>query len=133
MSLHELETWMWAESCEILDKAARLHRQFFKPVVMNAKKPTWEPPVDIYETGYEFKILIALPGIAPEQLTVNMESGHIVIDGHRHISADEESHIHRMEIPYGQFERRIELPAGRFEIGAREFANGCLLISLRKI
>jgi HSP20 family molecular chaperone IbpA len=133
MPLRELETWMWAEACEILDRADRLHRQFFRPVVMNVKRPTWEPPVDIYETRHEFKIMIALPGVAPEHLSVILEGDYLIITGQRHLPDSAQAHIRRLEIPYGRFERRIDLPAGRFEIGTREFVNGCLLISLRKI
>jgi len=133
MPLRNLETWMWAEACEILDRADRLHRQFFRPAVMNAKQPTWEPPVDVYETNYEFKIIIALPGVAPEHLNVILEGNHLIIEGQRHLPNSAEALIRRMEIPYGRFERRIELPAGRFEIDTRELMNGCLIISLRKI
>lgn len=132
MPLRALETWMWAEACEILDRADRLHRQFFRPSVMNARRPTWEPPIDIYETDYEFTIMIALPGVAPEHLSVMLENDHLIIDGQRHLPDGAQSHIRRLEIPYGRFERRIELPAGRFEIGTSELVNGCLLISLRK-
>ena len=133
MPLRDLETWMWAEACEILDRADRLHRQFFRPAVLNVNRPTWEPPIDIYETRYEFKIMIALPGVAPEHLSISLNGNNLIIGGQRHLPAGEESHIRRLEIPYGRFERRIELPPGRFEIGTREFMNGCLLISLRKI
>ncbi|MGR9014298.1 MAG: Hsp20/alpha crystallin family protein [Gammaproteobacteria bacterium] len=133
MPLRELETWMWAEACEILDRADRMHRQLFRPVVMNVKRPTWEPPVDVYETRYDFKIMIALPGVAPEHLSVILEGDYLMIAGQRHLPDSAQAHIHRLEIPYGRFERRIELPEGRFEIGSREFLNGCLLISLRKI
>jgi Hsp20/alpha crystallin family. len=100
---------------------------------MNAKRPTWEPPIDVYETGYEFKIMIALPGVAPEHLKVVLEDDHLIINGQRHLPNSAEATIRRLEIPYGRFERRIELPAGRFEIGTNELVNGCLLISLRKI
>ncbi len=133
MPIRNLETWMWAEACEIVDRADRLHRQFFRPAVINVRQPTWEPPVDIYETSYEFKIMIALPGVAPEHLSVILEDYHLIVSGQRHLPVSSESHIRRLEIPYGRFERHIELPAGRFEIGNREFVNGCLLISLRKI
>ena len=133
MPLRNLETWMWTEACEILDRADRLHRQFFRPAVLNAKRPTWEPPIDVYETSYEFKIMIALPGVTPEHLSVMLEGDHLIIDGQRHLPNSAQAHIRRLEIPYGRFERRIELPAGRFEIGTSELMNGCLLISLRKI
>lgn len=133
MPLRELETWMWQEACEILDRADRLHRQFFRPVIMNVNRPTWEPPVDVYETHYEFKIMIALPGVAPEHLSVILEGDYLIIAGQRYLPDSAQAYIRRLEIPYGRFERRIELPSGRFEIGTREFVNGCLLVSLRKI
>jgi Molecular chaperone (small heat shock protein) len=132
MPLRDLETWMWAEACEILDRADRLHRQFFRPTVMNANRPVWEPPIDVYETSYAFKIIIALPGVTQEHLSVILENGHLIIHGQRHLPVSTESHIRRLEIPYGRFERHIELPAGCFEIGTREFVNGCLIISLPK-
>jgi len=99
---------------------------------MNVRRPTWEPPVDIYETRFECRIMIALPGVAPEHLRIMLEGDHLIIDGQRHLPATEEAQIRRLEIPYGRFERRIELPAGRFEIGTSEFVNGCLVISLKK-
>ncbi len=133
MPSRDLETWMWTEACEMLDRADRLHRQLFRPTVINVRQPTWEPPVDVYESSYEFKIMIALPGVAPEHLSVMLEGDHLIINGQRHLPAGEESQIRRLEIPYGRFERHIELPEGRFEIGTREFVNGCLLISLRKL
>ena len=133
MPLRNLESWMWAEACEMLDRANRLHRQFFRPAVMNAEQPGWEPPIDIYETRYGFKIIIALPGVPPEHLSIMLEGDHLIISGRRRQPADVESHILRLEIPYGRFERRVELPAGLFEISTSELTNGCLLISLRKI
>lgn len=133
MPLRDFETWIWAESCEMLNRADRLHRQFFRPSVMNARQPTWEPPVDVYETRYEFKIMVALPGVTPENLTVLLEGDQLVVGGQRHLPSSAGAQIRRLEIPYGRFERHIELPTGRFEIGAHEFVNGCLVISLQKI
>ncbi|CAA9889084.1 conserved hypothetical protein [Candidatus Methylobacter favarea] len=133
MAIRNLESWMWAEACDLLDQADRLHRQFFRPAVMNAKRCTWEPPVDVYETCDEFIIMIALPGVTQEHVRIMLEDDHLIIEGERNLPAKAESHIRRLEIPYGRFERHIAMPAGRFEIGTRELVNGCLLISLRKI
>lgn len=132
MPIRDLETLMWAEACEILDRADRLHRQFFRPAVLSVKRPAWEPPVDIYETRYECKIMIALPGVAPEHMTVILEGDYLIVTGQRHLPVCSESQIRRLEIPYGRFERRIRLPEGRYEIGTSEFNNGCLLIFLGK-
>lgn len=133
MPLRNFEFSMWAEACEVLDRADRLHRRFFRPRVMNAKRPIWEPPIDIYETQHEFRIMVALPGVETENIKVSLEDGLLVVGGRRFLPVGAEAEIQRLEIPYGRFERSIELPDGRFELGPHEFMNGCLLISLRKI
>jgi len=40
--------------------------------------------------------------------------------------------IHRLELPQGRFERRIALPAGRYDAVRRAAVNGCVLITLQK-
>ena len=133
MPLRDFESWMWAEACEMLDRADRLHRQFFSPAAMHGKRSTWEPPVDVYETRDEAIIMIALPGVEPEHMTVSLEGNHLIISGQRRLPVQADAEIRRLEIPYGRFERRLELPSEHFELGTREIVNGCLLISLRKI
>jgi HSP20 family protein len=133
MPLRNFELSMWAEACEVLERAERLHRQFFRPVAMRARRPAWEPPIDIYETQDEFRIIVALPGVQPEHISVSLEDGQLVVRGRRYLPVDVGAEIQRLEIPYGRFERSIELPGGRFNLGAHEFLNGCLLIILRKI
>ena len=133
MPIRDLENWMWAEACEMLDRADRMHRQLFRPTAMNVKRATWEPPVDVYETPYECKIVIALPGVLPEHLNVALEGVHLVVQGKRHPPSSAEAQIRRLEIPYGRFERWVELPLGQYKIDTREFEHGCLVVSLRKI
>ena len=41
--------------------------------------------------------------------------------------------IHRLEIPYGPFERRIALSDGHYQILQKVFDNGCLVIGLRRL
>jgi hypothetical protein len=38
-----------------------------------------------------------------------------------------------MEVPLGDFERQIDLPAGKYETGDRKFFHGCLVFSLKKV
>ena len=125
---------MWAEACELLDRAERLNRQFFQPRTGPARRPTWEPPVDVLETEGELWILVALPGVRHDQLQVVVDDGTLVVAGERPMPGREHAGvIRRLEIPYGHFERRIELPKGRFEIGRRELVDGCLVLGLRKL
>lgn len=132
MSLDDLDAWMWAEACAMLDRADRLHRQFFRPSDLQSGPPAWEPLVDVYETPDEFKIMLALPGVAAEQLQIRLEGPHLLVSGKRHLPVSAEAEIKRLEIPYGRFERRLELPIDDCEIADRELVNGCLTITLRK-
>jgi len=40
--------------------------------------------------------------------------------------------VHRLEIPRGRFERRVDLPPGNYEIAQREAVQGCLALNLRR-
>lgn len=133
MASRDPEIWMWAEACELIERAERLHRQFFQLGRSRARGPTWEPPVDVFEADGELRILVALPGVNSAQIEVIADAGVLVVAGERRIPIASQAIIHRLEIPYGRFERRIDLPPGLFEIGRREVADGCLLISLHKL
>ncbi len=126
--------WMWREACEMLEQAERLHRQFFTPAQRRARRPTWEPPIDVFETDSELSIVVALPGVAADQVEVIVDGRRLIVAGHRQIPApSREARILRLELPHGQFERRLDLPLGRYEISRRELLNGCLILVLRKL
>jgi HSP20 family protein len=133
MTARDLNAWMWAEACETLARAERLQRQFFRLGTPEARA-VWEPPVDIFENGRDLWIIAALPGVEASQLEVAVESGVLVIAGERPAPAlRRASAIHRLELPHGRFERRIALPAARFELMKRELADGCLTLVLRTL
>jgi HSP20 family molecular chaperone IbpA len=133
MTRRDLEAWMWAEACDALARAERLHRQFFR-LGQPSDGPVWEPPVDIFETEEELAIVVALPGVAPARLQITVENGVLVIAGERSAPAlQRAAAIHRLEIPQGRFERQIALPSGRLELTHRDLADGCLTLVLRKI
>ncbi len=78
-------------------------------------------------------IIIALPGVETDDITVTLSAGILIVSGERPLPAEvHHARIHRLEIPQGHFERRIELPPARFELSARHFANGCLTLTLHK-
>jgi HSP20 family molecular chaperone IbpA len=124
---------MWAEACELLDRAERLQRQFFRPASA-APQATWEPPVDIFETPAALWIVVALPGVGQDHLEVRLDGATIIVAGERRLPMQGRAAVlYRLEIPHGRFERRIELPPGRFQVGRRELADGCLVLSLEKL
>jgi HSP20 family protein len=130
---------MWAEASDLLDRAERLQRQFFVLGSIDERKvgrsrPAWQPPVDFLETVSELQIVVALPGVGPEHVQVVFGDGTLIVVGYRDLPARSRgAAIHRIEIPYGRFERRIALPAGHYELDRRELAHGCLFITLRKL
>jgi HSP20 family protein len=134
MSARQLEALMWAQACEAVERAQRLHRQFFHRIHRSPATPYWEAPCDIFETDDAVSILIALPGVEPEAIEVSLSAGVLVVSGERPLPRElEQARIHRLEIPHGHFQRRIELPPARFEISGRHLANGCLMVRLHKL
>jgi HSP20 family protein len=131
MAGRQLEALMWEQACEAMERAERLHRQFFH---RSRTTPAWEAPCDIFESDDALTIMIALPGVEPDQIKVTLSAGVLIVSGEHPLPAEaRDARIHRLEIPHGHFQRRIELPPARFEISGRHLANGCLMLQLRKV
>ena len=125
--------WMWSEACEMLARAERMHREMFRPGAPQARQAAWEPPVDILENDRQVLVLVALPGVAIEDAQVVIEEGELVIAGVRALPPElRTATIHRLELPQGQFFRRLHLPAGRYSGVRRAAAAGCLVVTLQK-
>jgi HSP20 family molecular chaperone IbpA len=126
--------WMWAQACEVIEEAERMHRQFFRLAASGRTRVTWEPPVDVFEDELEVVVLVALPGVPPQGIEVTMEAGELVVRAERSLPfAASPRAVRRLEIPYGYFERRVRLPGARLEAGTREFRDGCLILRLSKV
>lgn len=125
--------WMWAQACEMLEEAERMHRQFFRLAASGRAQAAWEPPVDVFEDDRELVIVVALPGVPAERVEVALEAGQLVVRAERRIPfTGAACSLRRLEIPYGWFERRIALPEGGLETGTREITDGCLILRLIK-
>jgi HSP20 family molecular chaperone IbpA len=124
---------MWAQACELLEQAERMHRQFFHLAASGRTQAVWEPPVDVFEDEREIVVVVALPGVAVERVEITHEPGMLVVRAARQIPfARSPRALRRLEIPYGFFERRIPLPEGRLDVGTSEYVDGCLILTLRK-
>lgn len=134
MRLRDPTGWMWGEALELLERADRLHRQFFQLGHHRNQCPTWEPPVDIFETDRELVVFVALPGVAAEQLEIVIDGTAVIIAGRRVMPAIcRNATIRRLEIPYGRFERRIELPPAQFRLEQKSLQDGCLFLTFIRI
>jgi HSP20 family molecular chaperone IbpA len=123
---------MLGEALSMLDRAERLQRQFFTHAI-----DAWEPPVDVLETQTGLEVHVALPGVAADSITIALDPGGVSVAALRPFPCRETgAHLHRIEIPYGRFERRIVLPLEDpympIELAARRFADGVLTLTFRK-
>ncbi len=124
--------WMWSEAVQMLARADRLHRQVFRPAGSSGAA-CWEPPIDLLESAGEVQIIAALPGVDPTGVQAFIDDGALVITGRRDPSpALRRAVIHHMELPHGQFARRVPLPAGRYDRVDWQAEHGCLTVTLRK-
>jgi HSP20 family protein len=125
--------WMLSEAIDTLARAERLHRQFFSlQPSAGSQESSWEPPIDVLETDREILILVALPGVDPEEVEAVIDSGTLIVSGRRVLPAElRNARIHRLELPQGRFERRIVLPIGRYAV-SRFAVNGCIVLRLSK-
>ncbi len=127
------QTWMWARAQELLEEAARIQRHFF---VRGAAErvPSWAPPVDLFETPGELWVIAALPGIEPDRAEVVIDEAHaLVIRASRDLPLNlAKTRLLQLEIPFGYFERRVTLPAGRYRVLESVLTDGLLRLRLQR-
>lgn len=124
---------MWAEACQLLEQAERLHRQFFR-LGSAGPRTTWEPPVDVFEDEDQFVIVVALPGVPAQCIDVVIDGNSLVVRAECEMPGLAGGFaIQRLEIPHGYFERRIELPDIRLQLEPPRSADGLLILNLRKL
>jgi HSP20 family protein len=120
------------DALSLMREADRVHRRFFT-VALGRTGSCWEPPVDIIERGKALVVRVALPGVAPDEIDVHTDGTRLHVRGTRPLRAGPSDSIHRLEIPYGCFERAIDLPAGRYEVVERQVLDGCLVLILARL
>ena len=132
MRSRDIHGLMWGEALSLLERAERLQRQFFR-VGSAARAQVWEPPMDVLETPEGLRVHVALPGVAAESIVIGLEADAVAIAALRPFPSGEgRERIHRLEIPYGRFERRIALPLHALELREKTFANGMLTLTFAR-
>ena len=91
------------------------------------------PAVETYidKEGKKYVCRIALPGIEPKEVQVNVQGNLLAIRGERKLThREKEAELFEGEITYGKFERILTLPEGvNVEKLTAEFVNGVLEIT----
>jgi len=94
----------------------------------------WVPAVDIKENDDHFTIVADIPGVAPEDIEVQMENGVLTIKGERETEKTEEKDdFKRIERSFGSLYRRFSLPeSANPETIEAKSNNGVLEITIGK-
>lgn len=134
MSSIDRLAWMWDEALHALERAERRHRQFYGlTLAARHTEPLWEPPVDVFETDAEIVVCIALPGVTAESVRIEIGPAGLLVSAERPLPPELATmRVRRLEIPYGRFERHIELASGHYTLIERRLCDGCLALRLTK-
>ena len=96
---------------------------------------TWTPTVDLTEKGDELLLTTYLPGVAADDVDIQVTRESILLSGQRKRHELEEGH-HTLysDVRYGQFRRLIELPfAVQNDKVEASFEHGILSLVLPKV
>lgn len=90
----------------------------------------WRPHTDVYHTRRGWLIKMDLAGVRLEDISIARHGTSIRISGMRHDCVVKYGWSHYvMEMPYGHFERTIELPCDVERAGIEtEYSDGLLLL-----
>ncbi len=131
MNSQRRKSWMLAEACALVDEAERRHRRFFELLATPSAAPAWEPPSNIFSSGRELFVEVALPGARADAVTVQITSTGLLVE----TTVPPPSFgagvtLVRLEIPYGRMRRRIDLPPGQYALLEHRMDNGYLFLHL---
>lgn len=111
----------------------RVFASFFDPPAATAPA-RWTPAMDLRETEEAFVLSADLPGVAADDVTIDVEGDVLSVSGSRSLerSADDGSTI-RSERAFGTFQRRLTLPEGvDAEQIEASFSRGVLEVRIPK-
>ncbi len=92
------------------------------------------PAMDIEEDDNHITVLLELPGLTREDLTITLEDGVLTVSGEKQDARDvENKRYHVFERRYGSFSRAVKLPTGVDLTKAdAKFDNGVLRVAVPK-
>jgi HSP20 family protein len=95
----------------------------------------WVPAMDVVESDDHYVLHADLPGLAEQDISIELESGVLRISGERKDERTEENRrgYRRIERSYGSFSRSLKLPDGvDGDAVQASFSNGVLEVKIPK-
>ncbi len=124
---------MWTRAQQMLEETEQIWRQFFR-LAQRESLPCWEPPLDVFETPNELQVVIALPGVAPHEVEVELAGPLLAVRAYGEPALpSERARILRMELPRGRFQRTLQLPPGAYHLLEQRLERGCLLLRFARM
>jgi HSP20 family protein len=92
-------------------------------------------PIDVFDRDGKLMVKAAIPGIAPENLDIQIEGNVLTIRGEvKSEYENQDVKVYRREMSYGSFARSIRLPDDiDVEHADAEFDNGFVTIAFPKL
>lgn len=99
-----------------------------------ARKATWTPPIDIYETPDAFILTAEVPGVKSTDINIKVVGETLYLRGERRWEPEAHHELyHRLESSYGKFERSFSLSQSIDDSGiVAELDRGVLRLTLPK-
>ena len=116
------------------DELNRMFDSLIRSTAVPNMSSDWSPVCDVRESETEFTVRAELPGVAKENVKINMVDNTLVLRGEKkQETEDKKGNWHHVERSYGTFERTFTLPShvAAEKITAR-FQDGVLEIVIPK-
>ncbi|NNF13808.1 MAG: Hsp20/alpha crystallin family protein [Gemmatimonadetes bacterium] len=120
------------------DMSNRLSRFFDESLLnLNREGGRWAPPVSVSETADELLLTAELPGMAEDDISIDLENNVLSISGQKNEvreEGDEERRYHVYERHFGSFGRSFTLPRTVDPNGiTASFEKGILSVRMPKV
>ena len=105
----------WISNLDVLQREMDRYVQRMaqkRPPAVAFSQRTWQPAVDVYETADAVVAVVELAGVSLDGIDLVVARGALTVRGQREATGDGVDRRYScLEIPYGPFERTVQLPA----------------------
>jgi HSP20 family protein len=127
--------WEPAREVDTLqNEVNRVFDAFFGTGSAGARARRWVPSMDLVETDGELVLRADLPGMAKDDVELEIKDGVLTVSGERKAEHEEKSEgYYRVERAFGRFSRSLTVPDGiDAEAITADFDNGVLEVRIPK-
>lgn len=125
---------VFSELTRMQEEMNRYFDDFFGEQRRGLAEGAWLPAVDVSETDADFVVRAELPGMAQNEIEINVQDNVLTLKGEKKQEKKEEKeNFQRLERSYGSFSRSFTLPAGvKPEDIKASFKDGVLEVTMPK-